>query len=370
MSHVVVVGSGVIGLSVAFELVSNAALRPTSLCIIGQHFPRDEPVSHEFTSPWAGAHFRPFPHRPESYKSDQRESRYTRDTYRALKHVARYHPESSVEFMKGVDLLEDPSPEYACEGPGFNADSLDAFRRLCDSELPKDVKMGFEYDTFCLNAPVYLTFLQDRVRDLCQHFNVKFELKRMTLSSLQEAFHIYPQTTALFNCSGNGLQLDGKQDPACFPIRGQTLLVDVPHDTAYAHKTVTHQARDGNWTFVIKRPAPYGKRSSQYIVGGTKQIGDATVVARESDSNAILQRASVLFPELMVDGQFSVKRVNVGFRPARYGGSRVELERTDQGPVVVHCYGFGGMGFETSLGAALDALRVYQKAIRPNRAKL
>lgn len=357
MTNAVIVGSGVIGLSIAYQLLECAELRPEKLTIIAAHFPQDEPISHEFTSPWAGAHFRPFPHRPETYESDERESKYTRVTYNIFKRLAAEHPESTIQFMKGVDLLEDPPVEYKTLGPGYNSDSLEKFRKLDVAELPRNVAFGCEYRTYCLNAPVYLAFLQEKVRSLCLAHGTKLLQKRMTLNSLKQVYTMFPDCTALFNASGQGLQMDGGFDTACFSIRGQTLLLDVPHTTKYDRMTITHQDRLGNWTFVIKRPTADGS-AAQYILGGTKQPDDFSVMPRDWDSDALMARGRVLFPELMCDGKFRVARVNVGFRPARRGGSRVEVERSPYGPVI-HAYGLGGMGYETSLGVATHALKLY-----------
>ncbi|CAR21136.1 FAD-dependent oxidoreductase [Lachancea thermotolerans CBS 6340] len=366
MADLVIAGSGVIGLSVAFELLQSPGLQPARIHIIAQHFPGEEPISHEFTSPWAGAHFRPFPHRPESFGADRRESGYTRVTYKRMKTIAAEHPESTIEFMKGADYLEQPPSEYDGMSPGYNKDSLENFREIPKGELPPNVKSGFEYTTYCLNAPEYLGFLQRQVTALCKAKGVELCFKRMTLRSLAQVYEVVPSCDVIFNCTGLGLQLDGSYDPSCFAIRGQTLLLDVPHKTKFAAATVTHQGRDGNWTFVIKRP-PVGGKPAQYILGGTKQPGDNCVTPRDMDSHAIMERARALYPELLCESEFSVARVNVGFRPARNGGSRVELESASPGPVI-HAYGLGGMGYETSLGVAEHCLRIY-RGLKCQRSK-
>ncbi|SCU78083.1 LAME_0A03224g1_1 [Lachancea meyersii CBS 8951] len=366
MPVAVIVGSGVIGLSIAHELLSCGNLRPKKLHIIAQHFPGEQPISHEFTSPWAGAHFRPFPHRPKTFDSDARESYYTRVTYQRMKQIAARFPESTIQLMQGIDYLEHPPQEYDGKSPGFNSESLENFHELSQASLPRGVASGFQYDTYCLNAPEYLNFLMSQVKQLCETHQVELFMNRMTLQSLSQVHDICPSNSVVFNCSGKGLQYDGTYDPKCFTIRGQTLLLNAPQDTKYSSLTVTHQDRHGNWTFVIKRPAKHGQ-NAQYILGGTKQLDFDGVAPRESDTRAILERGRILFPELMVGNDFSIARVNVGFRPAREGGSRVDLERTPRGPVV-HSYGLGGMGFETSLGVAKHALQLYRGEI--SRAKL
>ena len=117
-NQIVIVGAGVIGLSIAHQLLltlqkyngKNSGLK---VVVLEKHFPLDFPLSHEYTSPWEGAHFRYFFHRPESYASEKREYAYTRATYKYFMQLVRKSPESTLKFMKGVDWLEDPTSEHA-----------------------------------------------------------------------------------------------------------------------------------------------------------------------------------------------------------------------------------------------------------------
>lgn len=362
--HYAIAGAGVIGLTIACQLLLDIQGKPKprlqSLTILARNFPNDEPLTHEYTSPWAGAHFRPFPHRPDSFDCDLRESAYTRVTYKFFQEYARQHPESTIEFMKGYDWLQEPTAEYLKLGPGYTKDSLINLEYPSKEAQPEGVKYSCEYITWCLNAPEYLKFLQTQIEQLCLRMDIPLEFRRLTLTSLRDVKKWFPSTTVLFNATGTGLGYSGGYDPLSVPIRGQTVLLNVPNpDTIrYAHATITHQGKDGLWTFVIKRPAVNGE--PQYILGGTKQPGDDLIVPRESDTQELLARARILFPDLMFpDNTFDVVRANVGFRPARTGGSRVELESLpEQELKIVHAYGFGGMGYEVSVGAAQHAIRL------------
>lgn len=348
MTHVVIAGAGVIGLSIAHQLLLTNN-NTTRLTLIAKDFPQDD-LTTDYTSPWAGAHFRPFPHRPESYQSDARESNYTRVTFEFFKRLSRDHPESTITLLKGMDWLEAPSREYEQLGPGYNADSLEAFQRCKD--LPPGVKFGCEYLTYCLHAPEYLKFLQKTIVELCDKQNVQLDFLRITLPSLKYVKEIYPDCSLLFNATGLGLQYEGGYDEACYKVRGQTLLLNIPGPTPYAHKTVTHQSKNGEWTFVIRRS------DNHYILGGTKQEGDYYPLPRESDTQRLLKSAAKIFPDLDTS---QLVRINVGFRPLRRGGSRIASTSHD-GLLVVHAYGLGGMGYETSVGVAKHALALLRSA--------
>ncbi|GAV51489.1 hypothetical protein ZYGR_0AD06720 [Zygosaccharomyces rouxii] len=344
MSHVVVAGAGVIGLSIAHQLLlQNSKIQKVT--IIAKDFPHDL-LTCEYTSPWAGAHFRPYPHKPESWENDAREANYTRVTQQFFEKFAALNPDSTIKFSKGTDFLEAPSKEYLELGSGYNADSLKEFKVL--EKLPDGVKFGAEYLTFCLDAPEYLKFLQNAIEQLCKLQNIQLQFVKLTLPSLKYIKELYPDVSLIFNATANGLQYNGSYDPACFKIRGQTLLLNVTQPTPYNRKTITHQSKDGHWTFVIRRSATH------YILGGTKQPGDDYPLPRESDTVKILSRASKVFPDLDTS---DIIRVNVGFRPARRGGSRVD-KSLHEGLPVVHAYGLGGSGFETSVGVAKHALEL------------
>lgn len=82
-------------------------------------------------------------------------------------------------------------------------------------------------------------------------------------------------------------------------------------------------------------------------------VRDTTPDAETTDK--ILRACKALAPELLDEkGEFEVVSVQVGLRPARKGGPRVEVEEVVGGKsgregdgkrwTVVHCYGHGGAG--------------------------
>ena len=61
-------------------------------------------------------------------------------------------------------------------------------------------------------------------------------------------------------------------------------------------------------------------------------------------TEAILERTKILAPELVnAEGKFKVVSEQVGFRPSREGGPRVDFEEVD-GKRVLHSYGHSGAG--------------------------
>lgn len=348
MTEVVIVGAGVLGLSSAFAIAENYQ-RPLKLTVVAEHDPESIPYLSQYTSPWAGAHFRPFPSKNAAELKDYPLSRVTLSRFKEL---AESNPESSIKFVKGTEYFGAPDHFYQNLTEGYRED-IDGFRILEKSELPPGVQMGTEYDTYVVNSPHYLSFLY---RKLKFQYDVRFIKAR--LSSLSEALQ-YAESNApvIVNCTGMGLQWSGGYDAACFPIRGQTLLINPPTGNKFANTTVTHQLASNEWTFCIPRPLDGGM-----ILGGTKQPHETDDAPRPADTHALLERGAKLFPELMkVDNcglkYFDIVRVNVGFRPAREGGLNLSVDNHN-GTNVINAYGAGGSGYEFSYGVGYSVYKL------------
>ena len=79
-----------------------------------------------------------------------------------------------------------------------------------------------------------------------------------------------------------------------------------------------------------------------------------------------MKRAVKLCPSL-TDGKdiehLDVVRHNVGLRPLREGGARLEKERID-GIWTVHNYGHGGYGYQSSYGCAKEVVGLVEEALK------
>ena len=65
----------------------------------------------------------------------------------------------------------------------------------------------------------------------------------------------------------------------------------------------------------------------------------------------------------------SVIRHSVGLRPLRIGGVRLEKEKI-RGVSVVHNYGHGGFGYQSSYGCSQVAVQLTEEALMEARPKL
>lgn len=327
---IVVLGAGVIGLSTAYYIKKQSP--GTKIVVISEEFPSDGEFSTSYTTTKSGAHFRPFPSKNEF---ELRDAQLTKDTYLHFKELSIKHPESGIKFVRGVDYIEYDNKLYENVSAGYS-EVVEDFRVIDKSELPEGVKFGAEYKTWSVNPIKYVTFLYEYL--LMR--GVLFIKRRV--ESLEEIEEEYLDAI-IVNATGIGFN-----DDKVYQIRGQTMLIRPPVEVLeeFENKTVTYQLSNGEWCFVIPRPLNGG-----IILGGTKDAKNFSKEVDYCEISTLIGNARERFPELFnKEGKLEILRVNVGFRPARVGG--VRLEKIGR---VVHVYGFGGSGVEMSFGAAVRA---------------
>ncbi|WVQ66588.1 uncharacterized protein L199_004772 [Kwoniella botswanensis] len=300
-----ILGCGVLGLTIAQELTRKGL----KVALVGKDLPEDI-HSTGFASPWAGASF-------HSFATNSAEKRRDTHTFKEFERLAREIPELCERrpyryFKKEKDVGEDP----------WWADLMFDYRHLKTSEIPAPFAQGVTFEAYTLNTPLYLQHLGNWLRSR----NVPIIRERV--SSLNEMYDLpsIGKVNLVINASGLGARsLIGVEDSLVHPAKGQTILVEAP---------------DVRTTYGIegKHPIP---NQSVYII------------PRPGPANHVI----------------------LGLRPAREGGLRCELEQRLIGdnenndallPAkgkgkggkrkvgVVHAYGIGGAGYQSSLGIAKE----------------
>jgi len=347
------------------------------MAAISQRGSQLSPVSAEYASMWAGAHYRPIPHLPVSHpqygsltgEQQRFQSQLANEhclatrTARVMKQLARASPETGIEIMPGVEYLENPPPEnLALKSADVYAGDDDCFRVYTSSEVEDlnnhaardgrgQIKWACEYETYVVNVHIYCAWL------LQQFLQGGGRTIQKKLSSIGEAPQAVPNAKCpiIVNCSGMGIW----EDPKTKVIRGQTVLV-----RNHYHSTVTRQCADGTWSFLIPRPLSGGT-----IVGGTKQVSDPETRGRPEERQKLLENAVKHFPDFVSElKDFDIVQDNVGRRPWREGGMRIETDELKQDGMklsVVHAYGAGGRGYELSWGAAEQVCELVGKCRSP-----
>ncbi|RSL58081.1 hypothetical protein CEP53_006261 [Fusarium sp. AF-6] len=357
-STVVVVGAGIIGLTSALKIQQLLAESPTtqstSVLLVAKEWPTSipgAPTSHsaDYASMWAGAHVRPI---PGSTPQLRREAKWLKHTVTELERHRQSEPWAGIRRLPGIEYLEDPSPEYLKQdAQSFAAETgLSGYRKYEAHELPDGVRLAFEYDTYCINSPLY-----------CSNLLRKFILQggktlHRELKSEEEAFTLASQVLFVVNASGMGFK----------DVKWQIVLTNL----AAADKTITKQLKDGSWSFIIPRSFNGGT-----VIGGTKEPGDWRIEPSLELRQTVLENAKSIAAEACSDkqapGSLRVIKDVVGRRPAREGGMRVETETKENGQGVqhvIHAYGAGGRGYEMSWGVASEVAGLAREVLRSTSA--
>ena len=231
-----------------------------------------------------------------------------------------------------------------------------------------------------INTPVYLQYLFDTavklgattVREtlpksstlegVLRHATEIIQFHNLRSSSPDVPSPPRPKIDAFVNATGLGAR-SLLPDQTVYPIRGQTVTVkgEAKCITTIESKPTSSARRslepsEPNIIYALPRP-----HSGTTILGGTKQAGNWNTTPDSKTTKRILENAKRWAPELLnAKGEFDVVSVQVGLRPGRTGGARVELE-TLGGFVVCHSYGNAGAGYQNSVGSAQKVVKLLHK---------
>lgn len=123
---------------------------------------------------------------------------------------------------------------------------------------------------------------------------------------------------------------------------------------------------DDEVCYVMQRAAGGGT-----LLGGSYQKGNWDGQVDPNLSLRIMKRAVELCPSLTGGGgieALDVIRFGVGLRPVREAGVRLEREKVREA-WVVHNYGHGGYGYQSSYGCAGVAVGLVEEALREQALK-
>ncbi|GGN14497.1 D-amino-acid oxidase [Actinoplanes campanulatus] len=303
MGSVTVVGAGVIGLSVAYEL----AVAGHEVRIVADREAVDG-VSGVAAAIW-------FPHDVDHSASVLDSAAVT---YRRLEELAG-NPSTGVHMRPGTVLSRHPGPDLS-------------WTRAVPHTEPAELAgtSGIRCVVPLAETGTYLTWLRAAVLSL----GVDVDWTEV------KALADLPPSDAVVVAAGlrSAALLGDDQD--CFPIRGQVVRLANPGLTEW----ITDSDNPDGLTYVVPR-------LGDVVCGGTGEVGSWDERIDPDIEAGILRRVSALVPELA--GQPVLSRAT-GLRPGRSGGVRVEAVAGHDRPVYA-CYGHGGAGFTLSWG---DAARI------------
>ncbi|KAH8734103.1 hypothetical protein BGZ61DRAFT_445814 [Ilyonectria robusta] len=339
-----VLGAGVIGLTCALVLSNDPK---NKVMVVAEFMPGDYDIG--YASCWAGANFFPMG------KAGSLQAELEAKTWPVLKNLAQNVPEACIHFQDAVlykretdtgnndHLFMDPG-----QMPWWN-NIVENYRSVPSKSLPPGIAAGSQFTTVCINTALYLPYLLGQ----CRRRGVIF--KRQKLDSLADATKI-PHADGrlgkvLVNATGLGSRwLKGVEDQTMIPARGQIMLV---RNDPGVMMGVSQGENGDELGYCMTRAAGGGT-----ILGGCYQLNNYD---SNPDMNLALRfmKTCVSFcPALVAAGEgiegLKPIRHGVGLRPVREGGVRIETEtlNDDVETAVVHCYGHGGWGYQTSWASA------------------
>ncbi|CAG7920569.1 unnamed protein product [Penicillium olsonii] len=354
--NIVIIGAGVAGLTTALLASKKPGYK---IHVAAKHMPGDYDI--EYASPWAGANYMPVS------VGGTRPAKWDSETWGPLADLAQNHPEAGVHFQeceihsRTKDLGSATATWFAdllSSNPWF-AKVVPNFRVLPKSSLSPGVDSATAFTSVCINTAIYLPWLVSQ----CLANGVTFQ--RATFGHIREATaagaHPRGHVDLVVNCTGlMASKLGGVQDATVVPARGQ--IVIVRNDAGKMLDVSGTDDGDDEACYVMTRAAGGGT-----ILGGSYQKGSWESQPDPNLAIRIMKRAVAMCPAL-TNGKgiehLDIIRHGVGLRPVREGGTRIEKEMIGD-ICVVHNYGAGGAGYQSSYGCANETVNLIEEALGP-----
>jgi D-amino-acid oxidase len=236
------------------------------------------------------------------------------------------------------------------------------FREVPQSELRDGIDNATTFTSVCINTAIYLPWLVGQ----CLAAGVVF--KRAIVRHVSDAADLHHSglpAALVINCTGlSSATLGGVEDKSLIPARGQ--IVVVRNDPGAMFSISGCDDGQDEVAYIMMRAAGGGT-----VLGGSYQKNNWESQFDPNLAIRIMKRAVALCPKL-TGGRgiehLDIIRHGVGLRPLREGGARVEKEKIG-GVWVVHNYGHGGAGYQSSYGCSQKVVRLVEEAFK-ERARL
>ncbi|KAF3993249.1 hypothetical protein FT663_00523 [Candidozyma haemuli var. vulneris] len=336
---VVVVGAGVVGLTSALQL--KRADPKYDITIVAAHIPGD--LSLGYASPYAGANWHSF-----AGKNDKRLQELDEPGYHEFQKLADNpqsgvwrRPNSNYYTHLALARVNGDSSEYNHWFGDFANE-----REINKEDLLPGTVYGTEFDGVVISVPIYLNYL------LQECFKLGVTLKRISfLTNIDDALHLHSsgeKADLVINCAGlMAYRIDGVNDARRnFPVKGQVLLV---RNNISRIICVEGFEEPNEMLYMFPR------KEGGTIIGGSFLQENWDPQEDKALSVKISQRAVAFAPEIIDPAKnnpnfLDVVQVNVGLRPFRDGGMRIEVDTRRKW--LIHNYGAGGGGYQGSYGFA------------------
>ncbi|NOS67090.1 MAG: FAD-binding oxidoreductase [Candidatus Peribacteraceae bacterium] len=323
---VLILGTGISGLSVANELLTSGKYDVT-------HW-SDRPVE-QMTSSKAAAFWYPV-------CVEGKEEQIVEWSEQTLHHFLGLlsTPNAGVSMKETCELHRKPKEK----DPAWARVVAD-FRHAKRSDLPQEF-----VSAYLLTVPVAMTryYLEYMLQKNVAR-GAKIEAKHV--DDIQEALDQYD---VVVNCTGMGARdLGGAKDDKMLAVRGDLVRIKNPGNIS----DILMDEDNPKVTYICPRTAP-DRTQSDVILGGTFDEGNEKTEIDEDVAQGIIERCAQFHESIR--GMKPLEHI-VGHRPKRKGGVRVEEESRSGGKRLVWNVGHGGSGFTIAQGCAADVVKLIGK---------
>jgi glycine/D-amino acid oxidase-like deaminating enzyme len=353
--NILVLGSGVIGLATANELLEKYGKR-VSVTIWTEHkWPHT-------TSVLSGAAWTPgFGIKPLDKVREW--SHVSLDYFRKL---AKEHPESGVKIRTGYQFGINPAERIDAPKELIEYE----YKKFCNLQLVtaendedgllKNTKYDHAYKYDCIGYDMvhYLQYLEKRFYKLG---GVAIRVHKVT--DVEKDVFSLNKFDLLVNCTGLGSR-ELFNDKDMETARGQAILVQLPSHSSNEFQNKVRFIFDEtdleNITYILPRD------EGRYVLGGTFDRETKHTRVNSAIASSIMDRCDKMAPSLNLKREAKILQHWVGLRPFRTSGVRVEKDVTFSKPVI-HNYGHGGSGVTVSYGCAVEVCKMVDEYLRKSK---
>ncbi|RLV85237.1 hypothetical protein JA9_000658 [Meyerozyma sp. JA9] len=359
MHNIVVIGAGVVGLTNALEI--KRAFPGVSVTIVAKNLPGD--FTTEYTSPFAGANWDSFASVEEKELQEMDAIGYRRLIELSEEPAAGIWRKENILYFDETTVKQNDSSKLR---PWFKS-VVNNYRELDASELPEGAAWGYSFGGLVISVQIYLQYLIGE----CLREGIVIK-RTKELKSVQEARKLHSSgknADTVINCAGILVsRLGGFKDPSkSFPVLGQVLVTRNSLENIEVFQRV-----DPDYPNEI--PYIFPRKEGGSIIGGCfrKEVGPGPVVEDKELTKRLIERATKLVPQLTDTSyknnppHIDVVRVQVGLRPFREGGIRIEQDSEHEW--LIHSYGAGAGGYQGSYGFSHKVVQLLSSRI--NNSKL
>jgi glycine/D-amino acid oxidase-like deaminating enzyme len=277
-------------------------------------------------------------------RDDYRQQRFDLETLQMFMRLAEV---KEAGVMKLRMRMVYPMRPEKFEAPWF-AGKVGNFKVLDANELDDGMAFGYEYDTVTINVGKYLKWLLNHFQSLGGRLLTRH------VAHIDEL--ISGPQSVIVNCTGFGARfLGGVRDLDVYPVRGQTVLVKVPHPVNTIVRLNAQGALETDTAYIIPRD------DGTTLLGGTFHAYNMSMTPHPGTAERIIEACRQISPALNAtlaeNPQAQIIRHGVGLRPFRCNGIRMECERRNNG-LILHHYGHGSWGYQSSWGSANAAVNL------------